>query len=304
MNETIIKLIAETVGATNVCANEAMSGHTTFRIGGVADLIVEPSNRNQLATILAMVRQFDLECFVMGNGSNLLVGDKGIRGVVIKIANEMSDYETDGSCILAQSGIKLSKLANIALSEGLSGFEFASGIPGTLGGALYMNAGAYGSEMKDVTESVTYIDKDTLEIRTVSGEDCGFSYRSSIFQKSGDIICEASLKLSQGIQDEIKAKMVELSAKRVEKQPLDKPSAGSVFKRPEGYFAGTMIQDCGLKGFKIGGAEVSEKHAGFIINSGEATARDVLDLIDYVKVQVKKKYGVELQPEVKMVGEF
>ncbi len=304
MNDAIIRLIAETVGNTNVYVGDSMSAHTTFKIGGAADLIVEPENKNQLAAILGMVRQFDLPCFVMGNGSNLLVGDKGIRGVVIKIANAMSGYEINGECITAESGIKLSRLANAALGDGLSGLEFASGIPGTLGGALYMNAGAYGGEMKDVTENVTYIDKDTLEIKTISSRECDFGYRKSVFSKSGDIICGATLRLISGNPGDIKAKMAELSAKRIEKQPLDKPSAGSTFKRPEGYFAGTMIQDCGLKGYKIGGAEVSEKHAGFVINSGGASARDVLDLIEHIKKEVKNKYGVELEPEVRMVGEF
>lgn len=304
MNDTIIKLISETLGNTAVSVGDSMSSHTTFKIGGPADLIVEPANKNQLAAILGMARQFDLPCFVMGNGSNLLVGDKGIRGVVIKVSNAMSDYETDGEYISAESGIKLSRLANVALSDSLSGLEFASGIPGTLGGAVFMNAGAYGGEMKDVVREVTYVDKKTLEIKTIMNNECDFGYRQSFFSKSGNIICGALLKLNAGSADEIKAKMAELSIKRTEKQPLDKPSAGSTFKRPEGYFAGTLIQDCGLKGHKIGGAEVSEKHAGFVINSGGATARDVLDLIEYVKAEVANKYGVELEPEVRMVGEF
>ncbi len=304
MNDTIIKLIAETVGTTAVSVGDDMSDHTTFKIGGAADLIVEPSNKNQLAAVLKMARQFGIPYFVMGNGSNLLVGDRGIRGVVIKISNEMSDFEVSGEYIRAESGVKLSRIANAALNEQLSGFEFASGIPGTLGGAIFMNAGAYGGEMKDVVQEVTYIDKDTFEIKTVQNSGCDFGYRKSIFSESGAIICEALLKLNRGNAEEIKEKMTELSAKRVEKQPLDKPSAGSTFKRPEGYFAGTLIQDCGLKGFKIGGAEVSQKHAGFVINSGEATAKDVLDLIEHIKKEVKNKYGVELEPEVKMVGEF
>ena len=304
MNDAIIRLIAETVGNANVGVGDFMSSHTTFKIGGAADLIVEPENKNQIAAILGMVRQFDIPCFVMGNGSNLLVGDKGIRGVVIKIANAMSSYEINGETIVAESGIKLSRLANAALGEGLAGLEFASGIPGTLGGAVYMNAGAYGGEMKDVIENVTYIDKKTLEIMTIPCSKCDFGYRRSVFSKSGDVICGATMRLFSDNPDDIKARMTELSAKRTEKQPVDKPSAGSTFKRPEGYFAGTMIQDCGLKGFKIGGAEVSQKHAGFVINSGGATAKDVLDLIEHIKKEVKNKYGVELEPEVKMVGEF
>lgn len=304
MYEAFINSISNIINKDNIHLNQPMSKHTTFKVGGVADILVEPENINQLIEILSCAKEYNVPYFVMGNGSNLLVGDKGIRGLVIKIANAMSRCEVDGEYIKAECGIKLSRLASNALAGCLTGLEFASGIPGTLGGAVFMNAGAYGGEMKDVIKEVTYFDIEKNEVITISGEACEFGYRHSVFSDLNVVILEATMKLALGEADEIRAVMNDLAARRNEKQPVDKPSAGSTFKRPEGYFAGTMIQDCGLKGYSIGGAQVSEKHAGFVINTGDATARDILELIEYVKEKVSEKYGVILEPEVRFVGEF
>ena len=304
ITNVVLRLIAEVVGRAAISADEPMSRHTTFRIGGPADILIEPPDTQRLAAVLKLIKRFNIPYFVMGNGSNLLVGDKGIRGAVIKIGNGMSECDTDGTQITAQSGIKLSRLANTALKNGLCGLEFASGIPGTLGGAVFMNAGAYGGEMKDVISHVKYVSSKDCEIHTLTVQECSFGYRKSAFSDGDKIVTEAVLNLENGDMDEIKASMAELSAKRAEKQPIDKPSAGSTFKRPEGYFAGTLIQDAGLKGLSIGGAEVSQKHAGFVINKGGATAADVRALIEEVQNRVMIKFGVHLEPEVKFVGEF
>ncbi len=304
IKDEAIKLLAEAIGEDRIKKDEPMSKHTTFRIGGPADLMLEPLNTDGLKSVIAILKKFDIPYFVMGNGSNLLVGDKGIRGAVINISQGFSEYSVNKGVIRAGSGLKLSRLANIAVNNSLTGLEFASGIPGTLGGAVYMNAGAYGGEMKDIIKSVTYFDTEAEEVCTISGEECGFGYRKSIFSEGKKIVTEAVVSLEKGDSAEIKNKMAELCEKRNSKQPVDKPSAGSTFKRPEGYFAGTLIQDAGLKGFKIGGAEVSQKHSGFIINAGGATAKDVCDLIGYVKETVLQKFGVELEPEVKFTGEF
>lgn len=304
MIDTVIESIREIVGKDAVLINEPMSKHTTFKIGGAADILIEPEDIECLLGVLEALKKNNVPFFIMGNGSNLLVGDRGVRGAVIKISNSMSAASVDGEYIDAEGGIKLSRLANIAQSASLTGLEFASGIPGTLGGALFMNAGAYGGEMKDVIKSVTYLDIKSGEIKTISGNECDFGYRHSIFSEIDAVVISARLKLSNGDGKEIRATMNELAAKRNDKQPIDKPSAGSTFKRPEGHFAGTMIQDCGLKGYKIGGAEVSEKHAGFIINAGGATAKDVRNLIEYVQDTVDDKFSVRLEPEVKFVGEF
>lgn len=307
MLDTVLRLITEIVGMPGVLTDEPMSGHTTFKIGGPAEVIIEPPGEKQLTAVVKMLKRFKVPYFVMGNGSNILVGDKGIRGAVIKISSSMSkcrEDEEEENILHAESGIKLSKLANTALNNGLSGFEFAAGIPGTLGGAVCMNAGAYGGEMKDVIKDVTFIDTSDCSIHTIPVQECDFGYRTSRFLKGDLIVTGAAISLEPGNEELIRAKMDDLAQRRRSKQPLDKPSAGSTFKRPEGYFAGTLIQDAGLKGFQIGGAQVSDKHAGFVVNVGGATAKDVRELIDYVKKDVKQKYGVELEPEVKFVGEF
>lgn len=300
----VVDLISKAIGAEKVFVDEPMAFHTTFKIGGSADILIEPANKDEIIETLKILKQFDIPYFVMGNGSNILVSDKGIRGAVIKISKLMQESTCSANTIKAGAGIKLSRIANTALNNSLTGFEFAGGIPGTLGGALFMNAGAYGGEMKDVVKEVTYIDTDTLEINTVSGDMCEFGYRKSIFSRGNTIITDAEIELSKGNYDEIKAKMSELSNRRCEKQPLEKPSAGSTFKRPEGYFAGALIQQSNLMGYRIGGAMVSTKHAGFVINEDKATAEDVLNLIEHIKTVVYKNFKVELEPEVRLVGEF
>lgn len=288
--------------------NESMREHTSFRIGGPADIfsVVSPGD---IPGIVLACRESGIPCTVLGNGSNVLVSDKGIRGVVLCLGDNASHTETiperEGyGYIKAEAGAKLSSLSKLAMEEGLSGLEFASGIPGTLGGALVMNAGAYGGEMKDVVEYVTCIESSSLNAMKIPGEECDFSYRHSIFQNSDYIITGALLKLPPGEMSEISGKMEEFKISRKEKQPLEYPSAGSTFKRPEGYFAGKLISDCGLKGFSVGGAVVSEKHAGFVINTGNATASEVRALMDAVKDRVYEQFGVELVPEVKFVGEY
>lgn len=304
MQETIVRLIEKTAGVSAVVLSEPMRNHTTFKIGGMADMLIEPKSAQEIIDVISILKSNEIPYFVMGNGSNLLVGDKGIRGAVIKISNSMSGCEVSDNIIKAEAGIKLSRLANTALKSELEGLEFASGIPGTLGGAIFMNAGAYGEEMKGIIADVTYIDTDREEIVTIPCDECEFGYRTSIFGKNNAIIVGATLRLKKGNPDAIRAKMNDLSARRTDKQPLDKPSAGSTFKRPEGYFAGALIQESGLMGCSVGGAEVSTKHAGFVINAGGATANDVASLIEKIQGVVEDKYGVRLEPEVKFVGEF
>lgn len=284
-----------------IIKNEPMNKHTSFKIGGAADEFCSAKSEEEIIWLINYAASKNIPYFVMGNGSNILVSDKGIRGLVINLSGAFSDYEIIGDIIRAKSGALLSTLAKAAQNSGLSGMEFASGIPGTLGGAVYMNAGAYGGQMSDIVKSVTYLEGGKIK---KAEAEFGFGYRKSKFSDIGAIILEAELQLENGNVDEIKAKTEDLKRRRTEKQPLNFPSAGSVFKRPDGYFAGKLIEDAGLKGFKIGGAAVSEKHAGFIINQGGATANDVMALIKHIKRVVKEKFGVELETEVKEVGEF
>ncbi len=293
----------EILGKENVLRNESMSKHTTFKIGGNADLFLMPENEKQIKKVMAAAKENNLPIFIMGNGSNLLVGDKGIRGVVISLYKKMDKIELCGEKIYAECGAVLSRVSSSALTAELSGFEFASGIPGTVGGAIYMNAGAYGFEMKDIVESVRYMD-ESGEILEMPADLCNFGYRKSVFSEKNYIVLGATFKLQKGKKSEISEKISDFTQRRVTKQPVEKPSAGSVFKRPEGYFAGTLIEEAGLKGFSIGGAEVSEKHAGFIVNKGGATAKDVLDLIKHIQKTVYDKNGVILETEVRTVGEF
>ena len=286
----------------NVLFDEPMKNHTTFRIGGPADIFCEPQCEKELIDICNLFQREKTEYYVIGNGSNILVTDKGIRGAVIKIGKNMSDISADGEYITAQSGILLSRLAAFALANGLEGFENLSGIPGNLGGAIYMNAGAYGSEMSQITVEVRFL-TDSGDIKTLKADELGFDYRKSRFTGTNDIILSCKLHLKKGSKTEIEEKMKALARQRSEKQPLNFPSAGSTFKRPEGYFAGKLIEDCGLKGYETGGAKISEKHAGFIINNNNANAEDVLKLIEYVQNKVMEKFGVMLQPEIKIIGE-
>lgn len=289
--------------AKNVYFDEPMKKHTSFKIGGNADCLISASSEKEITDVISYCKNKNISYMVMGNGSNMLVGDKGIRGVVIKIASDMSEIRVENTTMTAQSGVLLSKLANTALKHSLTGLEFAGGIPGSLGGGVFMNAGAYGGEMCNVVESVRYINSDG-EILTAGKPELDFGYRHSMFCGTDNIIVSAQMKLNEGNSEEIKAKMSDFAQRRSEKQPLSMPSAGSTFKRPEGYFAGKLIQDCGLKGYSVGGAMVSEKHSGFVVNKGGATANDVLELIKHVQKTVENKFGVWLETEVKLVGEF
>lgn len=279
----------------NIFVNEPMKKHTTFKTGGNADFLVTPSSKEEIQKLFAL----DVPKIVMGNGSNLLVKDGGIRGLVIKLSKN-DNYKVCDNVIEADAGICVAKLSQIALKHKLKGLEFACGIPGTLGGAVYMNASAYGGEMANVVFETDFL-KDNGEIVKIT--DYKFSYRKSVFQNMNGIILSSKLKLEIGNQEEIKSKMEEYKESRNTKQPVNFPSAGSTFKRPDGYFAGKLIEDAGLKGYRIGGAEVSTLHAGFVINANNATSKDILNLISYIQDVVNKKFGVELETEVKIIGE-
>lgn len=289
--------------AEDVLFDEKMSAHTTFRIGGRADAFVNAKNALEIEKIIHFCVDTNTPYMIMGNGSNMLVSDKGIRGVVIHIGSRMSKCRIEDDCVIAEAGILMSALAKQILETELSGFEFAAGIPGTLGGGIYMNAGAYGGELRNIIESVTFICPDGM-IKTEDCAELDFGYRHSKFMSGEYIILSCRMKLQKGNYDEIKSKMADFNARRAEKQPLAKPSAGSTFKRPEGYFAGKLIQDAGLMGFSIGGAAVSDKHAGFVVNNGGASAKDVKRLIEHIQMTVRDKFGVELEPEVRFIGEW
>ncbi len=303
INSEVIENLTNIVGEKSIFLDEPMSKHTTFRVGGAADIYLRPGSIAETVSLIGILKRMAVPYLIIGNGSNLLVSDKGIRGAVVEIGAGMEGYRVDDNILYAEAGIKLSKLANIALRNSLSGLEFASGIPGTLGGAVCMNAGAYDGEMRDVIREVTYYD-DKGNINTISNERCEFDYRRSFFSGKSHVVLGCSLKLTKEDPEKIKSKMEDYNKRRKEKQPLEKPSAGSTFKRPVGYFAGKLIQDAGLRGYSIGGAAVSEKHSGFVINDGDATAKDIYELILYIKKTVKSKFDVELEPEVKLVGDF
>lgn len=303
MNQEFWNQMCGIVGSDHVDTDEPMKKHTTFRIGGPADYYVTPHSKDEIAQVIAACRKENIPYYILGNGSNLLVSDNGYRGVIIQIFKNYNDVCVEGECITAKAGALLSKIAKKALEHGLTGFEFASGIPGTLGGAAVMNAGAYGGEMKDVLEEVTVLSREG-DILTLKREELEMGYRSSIIARKGYIVLEAKLKLRHGSREEIAARMEELKEKRISKQPLEYPSAGSTFKRPEGYFAGKLIMDAGLRGFSVGDAQVSEKHCGFVINKGEATAEQVRELMREVTRRVEEASGVRLEPEVKMLGEY
>lgn len=282
--------------------NEPMSRHTTFKIGGPADFLIQPASAPEVAAVLTCAINCDMTVTILGNGSNVLVRDNGIRGVVLKFDEHMGYIRHQGDTIVAGAGATLADVSEYALEQQLAGLEFAIGIPGSIGGAVFMNAGAYDGEISSVVSAVTAVCPEG-NIRRFSREEIHFTYRHSIFQENGCVICEIELELVPGKAKEIGRKMIDLTAKRESKQPLELPSAGSTFKRPPGYFAGTLIEQTGLKGLKIGGAQVSEKHAGFIVNAGSATAGDVLALIGEVQHRVHKKFGVMLHPEVRIIGE-
>ncbi|MDD6317031.1 MAG: UDP-N-acetylmuramate dehydrogenase [Clostridia bacterium] len=282
--------------------NEPLSKHTSFRIGGPARWYAEPDGAVQLAALLAALREKGVRHTVMGNGSNLLVPDAGFDGVVIAVGSRMSGISAEGCRIRAEAGALLSRVAHTAMEHGLTGLEFAHGIPGSLGGGIFMNAGAYGGELKDVVRQVEYLDEE-LRSRALRGEDAGFVYRGSLFKaRRGSIILAAELELQQGDRESIAQTMRELAGRRREKQPLEYPSAGSTFKRPEGDYAARLIEACGLKGLRVGGAEVSQKHAGFVINRGGATCADVLSLCRQIEEIVWQRCGVRLEREVELLG--
>jgi len=282
---------------------EPMKLHTTFRIGGPAKYFVIPETKEEVKEVVACCKSEGMPYYILGNGSNLLVSDKGYEGVVIQIFKNMNQITLEGDTITAQAGAILSSVANKALEAELTGFEFAAGIPGTLGGACVMNAGAYGGEMKDVLVNVVVLTQDG-EFLTIPKEELELGYRTSVIAKKNYIVLEATIKLTKGDKNAIKERMDELKVQRTTKQPLEYPSAGSTFKRPVGHFAGKLIQDAGLRGFQVGGAQVSEKHCGFVINKDQATAADVAELMRQVSAIVKDQFGVELEAEVKRLGEF
>ena len=319
MDQTFVKSVTEQLPQLSLLQDEPMKKHTTIRIGGQADYYAEP-DVSQISKLIEIAKACDMPVTVIGNGSNLLVGDKGIRGLVIGIGKGLSEIDVTeavaqqstaqdftaqgiGRIITAGAGTILAAVAAKAAEASLSGLEFASGIPGSVGGAVVMNAGAYGGEIKDVLIDATVLTAEG-ELKTVTRDELDLSYRHSIVPEKGYIVLSARFMLTPKPQDEIKSYMAELRAKRVEKQPLEYPSAGSTFKRPEGYFAGKLIMDAGLRGYSVGDAQVSGKHCGFVVNRGEATAADVLTLIKDVQETVLKQFGVKLEPEVKMIGEF
>lgn len=300
----IAKSIEKIIGCENMLLNEPMSKHTTFKTGGNADFFLRPKDKEELKNLMFFLRSKNIPYFIMGNGSNVLVTDKGYRGAIIQIQSRFKNIALlEDNTVFAEAGAMVSSLSFFACERGLSGIEFASGIPGTFGGAIFMNAGAYGGEFKDVIISVDALDKDG-NFKTIFKDELNFGYRKSVFTENTMVILGGMLKLNSGKTEDIKKCISDLSAQRILKQPLEYPSAGSTFKRPQGFFAGKLISDAGLKGFSIGGAQVSEKHAGFIINKSNAKSEDILNLIEYCRNKVYDMYGVLLEPEVKIVGEF
>ena len=278
--------------------NERLSDHISFKVGGPCPLLIEPKNENQLKDIITEIRKENIPFAVLGNGTNVLVSDGGIDKVIVKIGDEMTRLSLEGEDVISCSaGTKVVTLCKFALEKSLSGLEFAYGIPGTCGGAVFMNAGAYGGEVKDVLSEITYLTPDS-ELKTMPAEEAELSYRHSVFKENGCIVVSAKFKLKKAPKEEIKNAMTDFLSRRKDQQPLEYPSAGSTFKRPEGYYAGALIEQCGLKGKTVGGAQISEKHAGFLINKNNATAKDITDLITLTQETVKKETGVTLEPEV------
>ncbi len=303
ISDAVIKALQSFVRSENIHIQESMAAHTTFRVGGPADCLVELENTEQLQKVQKYLKQVEIPHVVLGNGSNVLVSDEGYRGVVLQIGNRMNRVTVEGDCIIAQAGALMSQVARAAMEHGLTGMEFASGIPGTVGGGVVMNAGAYGGEMSQVVDKVTVVNPEG-EVLMLNNETMEFGYRYSSIKNQAFIVTEVSFKLRQGDCGVIKATMDDLAAKRREKQPLEYPSAGSTFKRPEGHFAGALIMNAGLRGFQIGGARVSDKHCGFVINAGGATAADVMKLVREIQVRVKDEFQVDLEPEVIFLGNF
>ena len=302
-NSGLYEYISSLVPTDDILMNEPMSSHTTFRVGGEASMLVRISSPDQLLKLIPYLNDIGEPYYVIGNGSNILVGDKGYNGVILEIGSGMSDIRVEGNRIIAGAGALLSSIARAALENDLSGLEFASGIPGSIGGGVVMNAGAYGGEIRDVVTEVEVMSVDG-QLMTISNRDMQFGYRTSIIKMRPFTVLSVTMELTPGDHTVIEDKMKELSARRKEKQPLEYPSAGSTFKRPEGYFAGKLIMDAGMRGYTIGGAAVSEKHCGFIVNKGNATAADVYEVIQEVEERVKERFDVTLEPEIVFLGTF
>lgn len=304
LDNAFIKKLWEIIDSDRILIDEPMSRHTSFKVGGAADVVVLPSSVEEISKIINLCNINSVHFTVIGNGSNLLVSDRGIRGVVIKLGKNFSQISIcDDNVIFAQSGASLAMVASVALNNNLTGFEFASGIPGTVGGAMLMNAGAYGGELKDVAIAGEFL-SFSGDVQKIMGEAQGFGYRTSAYQSMDGIVTGAWFRLKKvSSNEEIKALMADLNKRRKDKQPLEFGSAGSTFKRPAGMFAGKLIEDCGLKGYTVGRAAVSEKHAGFVVNYGGATCEDVLSVMRHVRKSVYEQFGVMLEPEVKLIGE-
>ncbi|MBA1334224.1 MAG: UDP-N-acetylenolpyruvoylglucosamine reductase [Firmicutes bacterium] len=301
--QEVLEQLKKYIPPSKIKTNEPMKDHTSFKIGGPADIMVFPSSIEEIVATVEICKQNSCPYFIMGNGTNLLVSDSGYRGVIVKTAANMKDCSIDGERVYGQAGILLSTLSKNVIEAGLEGFEFAHGIPGTLGGAVAMNAGAYGGEIKDVLKWARLLTPEG-DIKTYSNSRLKLGYRSSLVQAEGLIVLDCELVFKKGDRKQIDERIREYTQLRKSKQPLHLPSAGSIFKRPEGYYAGKLIEQAGLRGKRIGDAQVSELHCGFIVNVGNATAQDVISLINYVKDEVRDKFGVELQPEIKVVGDM
>lgn len=301
--EAVYEYIRANVPEEDILTEEPMSRHTTFRIGGEAACFIRISSEEQLRRLIPYFENVGVEYFVLGKGSNLLVGDKGYPGVILQISDACQQIEAEENRLQVQAGAALSKVAFFAMERGLEGLEFAAGIPGTVGGGVVMNAGAYGGEMKQVVESVRVLSPEG-EILTLDNDTMEFGYRTSIIRNRNFTVLSVTFRLREGNREEIRARIEDFQKRRMEKQPLNYPSAGSTFKRPEGYFAGKLIMDAGLRGFQIGDARVSDKHCGFVINVGKATARDVTDVIEEVQEKVRERFGVSLEREVIYLGKF
>lgn len=299
MQKIYKQLLEEGIKEEHIFLDELMSLHTSFKVGGKADMFIKAYSVEEIKSVLKIVKENNILLFILGNGTNLLVKDEGYRGIILQI--KLDDIQINGTEISVQSGVKNAILSKKLIDNSLTGFEFASGIPGTIGGAIKMNAGAYGSEMKDIVEEVTYLDYGG-SIHTIKNSECEFSYRHSRFFNEKAIILETKLNLEKGNKEESQEKVSELAKQRKEKQPLEYPNAGSTFKRGENYITAKLIDESGLKGYSIGGAQVSEKHAGFIINKNNATSKDILDLIKYVQKVVKEKTGEDIKLEIEIIG--
>ncbi len=298
---SLAQRLVQIVGEDNVLLDEPMRDHTTFEIGGPADIFVTPDDPEEVASVLAACREADAPTFILGCGSDLLVSDEGYRGVIVSLTEGLINVTTDGKQMCCQAGVGLGDASEMACELGLSGLEFACGIPGSIGGACYMNAGAYDGCIADVLKSVRVLTTDG-ELETIGVEDLNLGYRKSRIADEGMVVLSATFELKKGDPEEIRATMDDLTQRREEKQPLELPSAGSTFKRPEGHFAGALISDAGLKGWQSGGAAVSKKHAGFVVNVGDATAADVHAVIEHVQDEVERQFGVRLEPEVRFLG--